>query len=130
VDVDNQRRSDGRPDLGADEYVSSSRAALTYTGLASSSTTISLAWNLDSDPGEEVHSYRVIYNQGTELEVSQAQSVDVGSSTQYTLRDLTPNAVYQIEVQALSADGSIVAAGDPISLMATEHKLFLPTVRQ
>jgi hypothetical protein len=130
VDVDNQPRNDGRPDFGADEYVGPNRPPLAYTKLGFTRTTISLAWQVNPDLAGQVRSYRLTYRYRSQSGTTQTQSVNVGSNTQHTLRNLTPYVVYRLEVQALNANGSVVATGGSTSLMATDRKSFLPAVRR
>jgi hypothetical protein len=130
VDVDNQPRNDGRPDFGADEYAGSNRPPLAYTRLGFTRTTITLAWQVNPDLASQVRSYRLTYRYRSRSGTTQTQSVNVGTSTQHTLRNLTPYVVYRLEVQALNANGGVVATGGTTSLMATDRRAYLPAVRR
>jgi hypothetical protein len=130
VDVDNDPRTDGKPDLGADEYVGSNRPPLIYTRLGANLSSIQLAWTVDPDLESEVSRHQLIYRFKPPGGSEQQETVDLGDATSHTLRGVTPFVIYHIEVQALDANGGVVATGGATSVMPTDRKLFLPSMRK
>ncbi len=128
VDVDNETRSDGKPDYGADEFSGPATLPLAYKGLTSGRTSISLSWDVDADTAAAASSYRLKYNQvgGGPGE----KTVDAGKATSYTLRNLTPYALYSLQVDALDAAGNVIAGGGLTGILTSDRKVHMPSVRR
>jgi hypothetical protein len=129
VDVDNEARNDGSPDYGADEYTPPARPPLAYYGLASNRTSITLSWDVDPELAGQVASYRLTYKYTPRSGGSAVtETVDLGDRTSYTLRDLETYVVYRITIDALNANGGVVASGGTAAQMTTNIKMFIPRV--
>lgn len=125
VDVDNEARSDGSADFGADEYVAT-RSPLAFMGVMSSRTTIVVNWDIDPELAGQVASYRLIYRYTPSGGSEVIRTVDAGTQTNYTLRNLQPDVVYTITVEALNANGAPVATTGNSTQLTTNIKAFMP----
>ena len=125
MDVDNEARSDGSADFGADEYVVT-RSPLAFMGVMSSRTTIVVNWDIDPDLAGQVASYRLTYRYTPSGGSEVIQTVDAGTQTSYTLRNLQPDVVYTITVEALNASGAPVASTGNSTQLTTNIKAFMP----
>lgn len=127
VDVDGQARNDGSADWGADEYSAPPAPAITITGLAYSRSSISLSWAVAGD-SSQIAKFRLVdrYNTGSE----KVDTIDLGKSTSYTLRDLSPFVLHTLVVQGLNSSDQVVSTAVTLKVMTTDRRLSLPAIRR
>lgn len=130
VDIDNEPRNDGKPDLGADEYTAPPVPPLAFTTTTVTKQMIAVAWQLDSDLASQVQKYVVVIveERAGNTVVGKNQRIDAGSATNYTLRDVTPYHLFMVQVEALNAAGGVVARTDVKAFLPSDLLLHLPII--
>jgi len=131
VDFENEARTDGRSDFGADEYVAT-RSPLRFASFNADLDSISLQWDLDPDAGIQVDHYRLTdsYLPGATAVVPIIDVLDIGLQTQYLLSDLQPYVLHQITVDGMDSSSAVVVSTDPLSIITTDHQIYLPAARR
>ena len=131
IDFENEARTDGRSDFGADEYVVT-RPPLRFTSVSADLNSISIAWDLDPDAGIQVDHYRVRdkFTPGGTSTVPTVNLIETGLLTAHVLIDLDPYIMHEITVEGMDGNGTVVVSTDSLYIVTTDQQIYLPALRR
>lgn len=126
IDIDGDRRSDGLPDIGADEY----KPAIRLAANAVNASTLRLNWQLDVSQLPGLGHYRLVYSYeaGANPPGEGSSPINVGAVTTYQLTGLSAYKKYTLTIEAYDVTGRVLDTSNTVVTFPTDIFVFLPLV--
>jgi len=125
VDIDNEPRNDGLPDIGADECV-----PIVLTAHAVASDTLHLNWKANTSllPGLNHYDLVFSYEPGANPPDQGNSPINVGTQLDYMLTGLSAHKRYTMTIEARGSSHALIATSNTVTAFPTDIFVHLPVV--
>ncbi|MBK8049490.1 MAG: fibronectin type III domain-containing protein [Anaerolineales bacterium] len=132
VDFENEKRIDGRPDYGADEFTAPPQPEMAYNQVYATTNSVYVSWRVDATIAQQVDHYRIThgYVQVGTSTLPITETVNAGVNTAYRFANLKEGSLHNFTVDAMNAGNDVIASTGQTKIMVTSKRLQLPFVRR
>jgi hypothetical protein len=123
LDIDNEIRNNGPPDIGADEYVP---IVLTVQPVTSASLYLSWRVNTSLVPGLDHYNLVFSHEPGASPPDQGNSPINVCTQTSYTLTGLSNYRKYTMTIAAHASSGALIATSNTVTAFPTDIFVYLP----
>lgn len=126
TDIDGDGRTDGLPDVGADER----NQAIILTASSVDASTLRLNWRVEASQLPGLHHYWIVYlnESGANPPDEGGSPIDVGMVTTYQLTGLSTYRKYTLTVNAYDVTGQLLDNSNTVVAFPTDIFVYLPLV--